>query len=62
MTEGESGPASGHGQPRGMAPLDIVGSGVLPPIAARVRRLFWVLERLAPSLGSRWAVELWCTP
>lgn len=30
---------------------------VLPPIAARVRRLFWVLERLAPSLGSRWAVE-----
>ena len=42
--------------------LDIAGSGVLPPVAPRVRRLFWVLERLAPSVGSRWAVELWCTP
>lgn len=45
-----------------MAPLDPVGSGVVPPVAAAVRRLFWWLERLAPSLGSRWAVELWCTP
>ncbi len=45
-----------------MAPLDVAGSGVLPPVAPRVRRLFWVLERFAPSLGSRWAVELWCTP
>lgn len=45
-----------------MAPLDPVGSGVVPPVAAGVRRLFWWLERLAPSLGSRWAVELWCTP
>jgi len=43
-------------------PLDIAGSGVLPPVAAWVRRLFWVLERSAPWLGSRWAVELWCTP
>ena len=23
---------------------------------------YWRLERLAPTLGSRWAVELWCTP
>ena len=45
-----------------MAPLDPVGSGVVPPGATGVRRLFWWLERLAPSLGSRWAVELWCTP
>lgn len=45
-----------------MAPLDPVGSGVVPPVATGVRRLFWWLERLAPSLGSRWAVELWCTP
>lgn len=33
-----------------------------PPVAPRVRRLFWVLERIAPAIGSRWAVELWCTP
>jgi len=45
-----------------VAPLDVDGSGVLPPVAVRVRRLFWLLERFAPSLGSRWAVELWCTP
>ena len=45
-----------------MAPLDPVGSGVVPPVEPRVRRLFWFLERFAPSLGSRWAVELWCTP
>lgn len=45
-----------------VAPLDIAGSGVLPPVDARVRRLFRVLERLAPAVGSRWAVELWCTP
>ena len=45
-----------------MAPLDPVGSGVVPPVADRVRRTFAVLERLAPSVGSRWAVELWCTP
>ncbi len=45
-----------------MEPLDTEGSGVLPPVAPRVRRAFWLLERLAPALGSRWAVELWCTP
>lgn len=45
-----------------MAPLDPVGSGVVPPVEPRVRRLFWFLERLAPRVGSRWAVELWCTP
>lgn len=56
MTEGISGPA---GDP---AALDIEGSGVLPPVAPRVRRLFWWLERFAPSVGSRWAIELWCTP
>ena len=62
MTEGVSGPASVPAEAREAAPLDIAGSGVLPPVAARVRRLFWGLERLAPALGSRWAVELWCTP
>ena len=62
MTEGKPGPAPAHGQPREIAPLDVAGSGVLPPIADRVRRLFWVLERLAPAVGSRWATELWCTP
>ena len=62
MTEGAPGPASAHAQPGEIAPLDVDGSGVLPPVADRVRRLFWLLERFAPSLGSRWAVELWCTP
>ncbi|OBJ08937.1 alpha/beta fold hydrolase [Mycobacterium colombiense] len=62
MTERALGPASAQAQPGEIAPLDVVGSGVLPPVADRVRRLFWLLERLAPSLGSRWAVELWCTP
>ncbi len=34
-----------------------------PPIEDSVRRrFFWWLERLAPWVGSRWAVELWCTP
>ncbi|BBY58353.1 hypothetical protein MSAR_14890 [Mycolicibacterium sarraceniae] len=27
-----------------------------------MQRRFALLERLAPWLGSRWAVELWCTP
>jgi pimeloyl-ACP methyl ester carboxylesterase len=45
-----------------IAPLDIVGSGILPQVEPRVRRIFGVLERFAPALGSRWAVELWCTP
>ena len=42
--------------------LDVVGSGVLPPVEPRVQRIFGVLERFAPWIGSRWAVELWCTP
>lgn len=62
MTGGESGSTSACGQADKMAPLDTAGSGVLPPVAAGVRRLFWVLERMAPGVGSRWAVELWCTP
>ena len=37
-------------------------SGVVPPVSSRVCRAFAVLERLAPAIGSRWAVELWCTP
>ena len=37
-------------------------SGVVPPVSPRVRRAFALLERLAPAIGSRWAVELWCTP
>jgi pimeloyl-ACP methyl ester carboxylesterase len=27
-----------------------------------VRRAFGLLERFAPAVGARWAVELWCTP
>ena len=38
------------------------GSGIEPPVAPRVRRTFALLERFAPAVGSRWAVELWCTP
>ncbi|WP_422743386.1 alpha/beta fold hydrolase [Mycobacterium sp. WMMD1722] len=45
-----------------LPPLDIVGSDILPPVDPRTRRLFGVLERWAPVIGSRWAVELWCTP
>lgn len=37
-------------------------SGVQPPVSPRVRRAFGLLERFAPAVGSRWAVELWCTP
>lgn len=37
-------------------------SGVVPPVSPRVCRAFALLERLAPAIGSRWAVELWCTP
>ena len=62
MTEGAFGPASADAPAGEVAPLDTEGSGVLPPVAASVRRRFWLLERLAPALGSRWAVELWCTP
>lgn len=62
MTEGEPGTASPTAHTAEMAPLDPVGSGVVPPVSDRVRRIFWWLERAAPSLGSRWAVELWCTP
>ena len=31
-------------------------------VSPRVRRAFGLLERFAPAIGSRWAVELWCTP
>ncbi len=62
MTEGATEPGSPHDPTVEMAPLDTAGSGVLPPVSARVRRAFWLLERVAPALGSRWAVELWCTP
>src|SRR5947209_9832224 len=62
MTEGAPGPESAHAPAGEVGPLDVVGCGVLPTVGARVRRLFWLLERLAPALGSRWAVELWCTP
>lgn len=60
MTEEAS--ARAPGQASAIAPLDIAGSGVLPPVEPRVRRAFRWLERLAPWVGSRWAVELWCTP
>ncbi|MDT5066290.1 MAG: hypothetical protein QOK02_2445 [Mycobacterium sp.] len=41
---------------------DEAGSGVEPPVSPRVRRALGILERVAPAIGSRWAVELWCTP
>ncbi|MGV0579085.1 alpha/beta fold hydrolase [Mycolicibacterium elephantis] len=44
------------------APVVLEGSGIEPPVDPRVRRAFWWLERVAPGIGSRWAVELWCTP
>ncbi len=62
MTEGPGETTSTRNQAGELPPLDAAGSGVLPPVAARVRRLFRILERVAPSVGSRWAVELWCTP
>lgn len=37
-------------------------SGIEPPVAPRVRQALGLLERVAPRLGARWAVELWCTP
>jgi pimeloyl-ACP methyl ester carboxylesterase len=41
---------------------DETNSGVEPAVSPRVRRAFGMLERFAPAAGSRWAVELWCTP
>ena len=41
---------------------DESSSGIEPMVSERVRRAFGFLERFAPALGSRWAVELWCTP
>ncbi|MDT5016077.1 MAG: hypothetical protein QOD39_2237 [Mycobacterium sp.] len=41
---------------------DEMGSGVEPPVSPKVRRAFGLLERFAPVLGARWAIELWCTP
>lgn len=55
-------PASPPAHAAEVPPLDPAGSGVLPAVSDRVRRLFWLLERVAPAVGSRWAVELWCTP
>jgi pimeloyl-ACP methyl ester carboxylesterase len=45
-----------------IAPLDVVGSGILPPVDDGVRRRFGLLEQFDPDLGARWAIELWCTP
>jgi len=41
---------------------DGAGSGIEPPVERRVRRVLGLLERFAPAIGARWAVELWCTP
>jgi len=40
----------------------VTESGVVQVVSPRVRRAFGLLERFAPAIGSRWAVELWCTP
>ncbi|MGO4443288.1 alpha/beta fold hydrolase [Mycobacterium sp. 2YAF39] len=45
----------------GQSPDD-AGSGIEPPVELKVRRALGLLERFAPAVGSRWAVELWCTP
>ena len=37
-------------------------SGVEAPVGSNVRRVFTLLERFAPAIGARWALELWCTP
>lgn len=37
-------------------------SGIESPVAPRVRQALGLLERFAPAVGARWAVELWCTP
>ncbi|MHC9292942.1 alpha/beta fold hydrolase [Mycobacterium sp. LTG2003] len=39
-----------------------IGSGVEPPVEPKVRKAFGLLERFAPAVGARWAIELWCTP
>ena len=62
MTERAFEPASAATPASDWEPLDVDGSGVVPPVSDRVRAIFGILERVAPSLGSRWAVELWCTP
>jgi pimeloyl-ACP methyl ester carboxylesterase len=62
MTQGATGPESARAPGGEIPPLDLEGSGILPQVDARVRRRFGLLERLAPFVGSRWAVELWCTP
>ncbi|MFG1929143.1 alpha/beta fold hydrolase [Mycobacterium sp. NPDC048908] len=41
---------------------DEAGSGIEPRVDPRVRRALGLLERFAPAIGSKWAVELWCTP
>ncbi len=41
---------------------DEAGSGIEPPVSPRVRQALGLLERFAPALGARWAIELWCTP
>ena len=43
-------------------PTEVTESGVVQVVSPRVRRAFGLLERFAPAIGSRWAVELWCTP
>ncbi len=49
--------------PRGAElPTEVTESGVVQVVSPRVRRAFGLLERFAPAIGSRWAVELWCTP
>jgi pimeloyl-ACP methyl ester carboxylesterase len=41
---------------------EVTSSGVEPPVAPWVRKVFGLLERVAPAVGSRLAIELWCTP
>ena len=45
-----------------MASEGQAGSGIEPPVGPRVRRALGLLESFAPVIGSKWAVELWCTP
>ena len=45
-----------------MASEGQAGSGIEPPVGPRVRRALGLLESFAPVIGSKWAVEQWCTP
>ena len=40
----------------------VVTSDVEPPVSRRRASASGRRQRIAPSVGARWAIELWCTP